>query len=89
MINHLADLEADFRTFYHLTPADVVKMSGPHFLALAYRVSAYDGVITARAQAEDERNGTTTTRGEPGGRVESTPQAIRSDPALADMIDYG
>jgi hypothetical protein len=82
------DVEADFRVFYHLTPADVVRLSGPHFLALAWRLSAYQGVVAARASAEEE-NGTAPAHREPGGRVESSAQAIRSDPALADVIDYG
>lgn len=85
---YLVDVEADFRTFYRLTPADVVRMSGPHFLALAWRLTAYSGVVAARASAEEE-NGTAPARGEPGGPVEATPLALRSDPALADVIDYG
>lgn len=88
MTYHLDDVEADFRSFYHLTPADVVGMSGPHFLALAWRLSAYQGVVAARA-SEGQNDGTAPDRREQGGSVEATPQAIRSDPALADVIDYG
>jgi hypothetical protein len=83
VVFHLADLEADFRAFYRLTPEDILELTGPHFLALAHRVSAYAGVIQARAQAEQEGN----TKAD--GEVESTPQALQNDPALADLIDYG
>lgn len=88
MILYLDDLEADFRTFYRLTPADVVRMSGPHFLALAYRVTAYQGVVAARFDAETEHDA--PARGPAGAeRIESTPAALQTDPALAGMIDYG
>jgi hypothetical protein len=80
-------VEADFRAFYHLTPADVVGMSGPHFLALAWRLSAFQGSVAARISSG--MDSTAPAQGEPGGSVEATPQAIRSDPALADVIDYG
>jgi hypothetical protein len=81
-------VEADFRTFYRLTPAEVARMSGPHFLALAWRLTAYSGVVAARASAENE-DSTTPAHREQGGSVEATPHALRSDPALADVIDYG
>ena len=81
MLFHLYDLEADFRAFYRLTPADILEMSGPHFLALAYRVSAYSGVMASRINAED----TKSTKGE----VASTPLALQTDPVLSELIDYG
>jgi len=86
VIHHLADLEADFRAIYHLTPADVARMPGPQFFALAYRVAAYDGVIAGRMAAASEESTPSTKH---GGRVESTPMVLQTDPALADLIDYG
>jgi hypothetical protein len=83
VVFHLNDLEADFRAFYGLTPGDIVELTGPHFLALAHRVSAFPGVMQARYQAETE------SKTAKDGEVESTPQALQQDPALADLIDYG
>lgn len=83
IITHLDDLEADFRTFYRLTPADVARMSGPHFVALAVRLTAYSGVMAARAAAEEQK---TESR---SGYVESSAASIQSNPALSDLIDYG
>ena len=83
MLDHLYDLEADFRAFYRLTPADAAELSGPHFLALAMRTTAFSGVMASRVAAEHER--TTVKEGE----VASTPTALQHDPALADLIDYG
>jgi hypothetical protein len=83
VVDHLTDLEADFRAFYRLTPADVAQMSGPHFLALATRTTAYQGVMASRVAALEE---TSTTA---DGEVSSTPTALQNDPALSDVIDYG
>lgn len=83
MIFHLEDLEADFRTFYRLTPEDVMEMSGPHFLALAYRITAFQGVMAARVAAEQEGSGSER------GSIESTPQNLQYNSELADVIDYG
>lgn len=87
MVGHLDDLEADFRAFYRLTPADIAELTGPHFLALAVRTMAYPGVMAARAAAEQDetpRGGSTADRA-----VDSTPLALQNDPALSDVFDYG
>lgn len=87
MIHHLNDVEADFRAFYGLTPAAVARMSGPHFLALAWRLPAYSGAVAGRMasyeQEETGRNGGTATV------IDSTPMAIQTNSALSDVIDYG
>lgn len=52
MLSHRADLDADFRVFYRTSLEDAEHlMSGPEFFALAYRVSAYQGVMAARLEA--------------------------------------
>lgn len=82
----LADLEADFCAIYRMAPVEVLGLSGPRFLALAWRLPAYAGVIAARlAQAETER-----TPEAPGGTktVEGSQAALRADPALAGVIDF-
>lgn len=53
VIDHLDDLEADFRVFYRID--DFETLSGPQFFKLAYRVAAYSGVMAARVAAEMER----------------------------------
>lgn len=87
MIYHLNDVEADFRAFYGLTPADVARMSGPHFLALAWRLPAYSGAVAGRMAAYEQEgqarhDGSATV-------IDSTPAAIRTNTALSDVIDYG
>lgn len=85
MLYHLNDLEADFRAFYRVTPVEILQMSGPQFLALAYRVSAFSGAMAARITVQEQKSGSTN-----GVKtVESTPSALQNDPALADLIDYG
>jgi hypothetical protein len=46
VLDYLDDLDADFRVFYRVD--DIEALSGPRLLALAVRVSAYQGVIAAR-----------------------------------------
>lgn len=83
MIDHLADLDADFRVFYRLDPEEVRELTGPQFLDLAVRVSAYQGVMAARIAAVQQR------RTEQSGEIESTPEQLQTNSALADVIDYG
>lgn len=87
VVHHLDDLEADFRAFYRLTPADIVKLTGPHFLALAQRTTAYSGVMAARVAAEQDQQGGSTSGAD--REVTSTPLALQNDPALSDVFDYG
>lgn len=87
ILGHRRDLEADFRRFYGLSPADALALPGPEYLALAYRLDAYGGVITERrrqAGAEERRNV------RPGARlVDSDAKTLQTDPALAGLIQYG
>ena len=56
MLSHRADLDADFRVFYRTSLKQAEhQMSGPEFFALAYRVSAYQGVMAARLEAARDR----------------------------------
>lgn len=99
MIDHLADLDADFRRFYGIAgvgdrrfPAG---MTGPRFLALAHRVGVYGGVVTELVRRQEERSGqkgwgATAPREAQGGDVEvveATPAALRAHPATAGVID--
>lgn len=92
MVFHLTDLEADFRAFYGLTPADIVELTGPHFLALAIRVFAFPGVMQARAAAEQDEHERKTGARRGAGEdkfVEATPVNLQTDPALAGLFSYG
>ncbi len=91
VLDHLVDLDADFRALYHMTPADVLDIPGPHFLALAWRTTAFQGVMGARLAALENETGP-NTRGRaarPGDRVveSSRTQIMASD--LGDLIEFG
>jgi len=91
ILDHTRDLDADFRCFYRLTWAEAVRReSGPDLMALAYRCSAYQGVMRARLenlraeQAEAQRRST-------GGRevasvVPGTASALKAS-NLGDLFD--
>lgn len=88
VLDHLADLEADFLVFYRID--DIESLTGPRFLSLAMRVFAYQGVMAARAMAQQEttsggnhRNGTEVRQ------VESSRAAITADPALGQLVSWG
>jgi hypothetical protein len=75
VLNHLADLDADFRAFYRTSLSEAeVQWSGPEFFALAHRTTAYQGVMAARIEAEQ------------GGKGDRT-GVEHTDPAVADLFD--
>lgn len=79
---------ADFLAVYRLGPAEVQDLDFPTYLALAYRVSAYAGVMQARHQeAEAMERRTGVPRG--ARRVEATQEALTADPLLRDAISFG
>jgi hypothetical protein len=89
VLDHLADLEADFLVFYRLDPEEVLEMSGPRFFSLAHRSGAYDGAVAARMAAQSsEQPGRSPGPGKADKHVESTQSAIRADPALAGIIEF-
>lgn len=53
VLDHLEDLESDFSVFHRVD--DIYQMDGPRFFSRAARIFAYDGVMTARALAEQEK----------------------------------
>jgi len=78
---------ADFRAIYHLGWSEAIRLPGPEFLALAFRCSAYTGVMQARV-LEQDRNASRNTRGS-ARMVEPERQAIETDPLLAGVIEFG
>jgi hypothetical protein len=63
VLDHLDDLDADFLAIYGID-LDRSEISARRYFALAHRLTAYTGVMAARAEAEREepRPGTTPTR---------------------------
>ena len=87
MLEHRRDLEADFRVFYRLTPAEALELEAPEWFALAYRVSVYGGVMGTRAEAEEnERRRHGPRRGV--RQVDATREAVLADPLLAGAISF-
>jgi hypothetical protein len=86
VLDHLADLEADFLVFYRVE--DIEELSGPRFLSLALRVFAYQGVMAARVMEQQEGTGR-DSRGTEVRQVESSRAAISADPVLGELVSWG
>lgn len=54
VLEYEADIDADFLAIYGID-LEVCDMTGPRYLALAHRLSAYQGVMAARAEEEREK----------------------------------
>lgn len=50
MIDHLADLESDFAVLHRVD--DIYQLDGPQFMRKAWRMSAYQGVMRMRLEAQ-------------------------------------
>jgi hypothetical protein len=61
VLDHQDDIDADFLAIYgiDLEQADV---SAPRYFALAHRLTAYQGVMAARVDQEQDQTSSTTTR---------------------------
>lgn len=79
---------ADFRAFYHLGWREALALPAPEFLALAYRCSAFQGVMQARVMEQD-KNETRNVHKSGARMVKSNRDEIAADPLLADVIDFG
>lgn len=87
VLDHTRDLMADFRVFYRLSWSEALALPGPEFLALAYRASAFQGVMALREQEEAVRQARTKpARGV--RQVEPTREAVQTDPLLAAAISF-
>lgn len=86
ILDHLDDLDADFRVFYRID--DIESLSGPRFIALALRVFAYQGVMAARAaalEAPQQRSHNSTE----ARMIEGSQRAITADPVLSELVSVG
>lgn len=97
MLDHLDDLDADFRRFYGISgigEEEFGTLSAPRFFALAERSFAYDGVMTYRQEkakpspppsgrADPRYNRGSQDREVPGDRT-----SVQTDPVLAGLIEF-
>lgn len=75
MLNHQRDIDADFLAIYGID-LEVRDMDGPRYLALAHRLSAYQGVMAARYEEEREESTPAVAATE---RPAATPAPERAD----------
>ncbi|MBD9700642.1 hypothetical protein IHE56_00755 [Streptomyces sp. ID01-12c] len=76
VLDHLDDLDADFLAIYGID-LERNEISARRYFALAYRLTAYTGVMAARA--ENERDNNTPTR------TSSTPAPERDDSSTTEL----
>ena len=90
MSDHLGDLASDFSAIHGIR--DMLSLPGPVFFALAYRLSAYQGVMALRAaeqEAEEspEPQAQAQRRAAPSEQV--TPKAVlQNDAAFAGIFSF-
>ena len=92
MLNYLGDLASDFSAIHGVR--DMLALPGPVFFALAGRLSAYQGVMAARAAEQEAETGPT-----PQGHAEPrapapadapTPRAVlQNDAAFKGIFSFG
>lgn len=91
ILDHLADLNADFRVFYRMSWAEAVRdLSGPELFQLCHRVFAYQGVLRGRAEQWARAAEAAEKRGTGGRevrrRIEGDRGAIEAA-GYADLFD--
>lgn len=69
-------------------PLDILELTGPAFFSLAYRLPAYDGVMTARLMADDSTNQPQARGSGTARRVDSSQAAIVATPELSSLIEF-
>ena len=91
MRDHLGDLASDFSAIHGIR--DMLALPGPVFFSLAYRLSAYQGVMALRA-AEQEQEDAPDAPGAPQRRMpppeQVTPKAVlQYDSAFKGIFSFG
>lgn len=91
MLEHLADLASDFSAIHGIR--DMLSLPGPVFFSLAYRLSAYQGVMALRA-AEQEPETAPGPQEPPPRRAapveQVTPKAVlQHDAAFKGVFSFG
>jgi hypothetical protein len=91
VLDHLADLASDFSAIHGIR--DMLALPGPVFFSLAYRLSAYQGVMAARA-AEQEADSPSGPQEPPPRRAapaeQVTPKVVlQTDAAFRGVFSFG
>lgn len=87
-VDHLADIESDFSVFHRVD--DCLSLAGPEFFRKAYRLSAYAGVMQARAMAEHEHSRPAGPAAATRGREETKVVSLEMMQAeFPDLIERG
>lgn len=73
---------ADLRAVYHIGWQEAVRLPGEEFLALAYRLPNYPGLMRTRAEEENKRERRNVRN--PEARMVDL-----HDPAIAGLIQIG
>jgi hypothetical protein len=91
VLDYADDLDSDFRVFYRKSWDEMVATeTGPRFFALAYRTGAYQGVMAARYEEQENPTVGSDTAQAPdevtvsGGSIGE----LLTSPA-GDLIEYG
>jgi hypothetical protein len=82
ILDHIEDLQADFRVFFGIK--NIENMEGPSFIALAPRVSAYQGVMRVHVENEQYEEEQKKERG--GGVVTRTLQNPKQKVNYTDRL---
>ncbi|HET9234933.1 MAG TPA: hypothetical protein VFP10_12400 [Candidatus Eisenbacteria bacterium] len=86
ILDHQRDIAADLRVLCRVSWREALEWSGPEFLALAYRLPAYGGVMTARAYENERPAGRVPADAR---RVPGTREAIMANADLAAVVSFG
>lgn len=55
VLDYLSDLESDFSAIHGID--DIYSLPGPRFFRFAYRITAYQGLLSALQQKQQEQTG--------------------------------
>lgn len=84
MLSYLDDLYADFLAFWGIDIHRDTTLTGPEFFVLARRTFSYDGVMTGRAQAEDEH----VRRETPAPQPQQQETPVRAGEKVVDLATF-
>lgn len=85
MLDYLDDIESDMSAIHRVD--DMYEMPALRFFSFADRLTAYKGVLRARAEVENEKKSSRGPgRPRPGVEVKHVPV---TDPSLSKLIQFG
>jgi hypothetical protein len=91
MLDYLDDIASDLSAFHRID--DPSTLDGPRYFRLAWRLAAYQGVMQARAAAEQQASEPQQRPfeyGAPSGDVNpGTQVTLKADPAFAGVFSFG